>query len=1202
MLQRIRSYCLLNVFLLLICQLSVGQSFNNPNVFQLKSPQVTQIEKIGLVPTNLSTGQINPSINIYNYVTSDITIPISLNYSNTGLKIGENATWVGLGWNLFAGGVISQNVKGISDFSPNGLYSSVSTRLLRFINNQMTSTERDFYQMDVTSLQEDSERDIFSFNFLGRSGIFYFDATNTLKQFYKNDLVITYSAQSNIFTIRDEKGVLYTFGINEYSSVSDGDITSNTPVIINGASWYLTSITTPNNDVITFTYGNTEDISETGNSSTLSFGATANSSGCSSSHSLDMLDFSSSYTVASQKFLRSIESRFGKVYFNTIPFREDLKPTGTSTKGQVLDEIVIQSNDGMIIRKAKFSYDHFLGVGNVNNNRLKLQSVKICGGADCNTNSQLYRFSYYAENSILPPVGSASKDFDHWGYYNGAQNNKTLPTFDASQFDPYAGYYYGADKNANSSYSQYGMLKEIEYPTGGRTEFEYEANELDISGYQSLPPFIITSSPATFKIGGNRIKRINYKTELSTTSSSQFFEYSKETSFKYLPNYLTIKDRRRYLNENPFIYNSCGNTYIVNDRPLNSMPGFHIEYAFVVVKDAANGSTGVVKNYFIKTGDYGSGSQPFPYVVNTSWRSGTLSAKESYKKNGSNNDYTMINSKWSTYSATFSDPMSINNTSMKIALHTIGVNSSNAVSYDIGVYSYFTELFKATESSEQEFNENNTISKGINLFYESPVHSLVTRETSLLSNGKTEDKRYYYVKDFDISASSNISTLIQKNINNLLRKDRLVDGKLTNSSFSRLTSTGLPESINDSKVITPDNYPVISTNSLPLNGITYQENATYAYDNFGNVIQITQIGMQKGYIWDYNGVYPIAEVLNGVYSAVAATSFESDGKGNWDYVAGGITNGDGITGNKAYSLGAGNIQRTGLQAAQTYIVSYWQKTGSVSINGNGAGTAILSKNGWTLYQLTIAGTTTVTVSGSALIDELRLYPSDAQMTTYTYTPLVGMTSQCDANNKITYYEYDNFQRLTLVRDQDRNIIKQYCYNYAGITPVPCSEINTIPNWVVTGNSRCVVVNNNNTGEQEVEQHDGNPNSNLGYRWVSAGTNTTACPLPSPTVYARLSYENIYTTFDGYQYADIVVRTYSDSDCTQPASVNNLTINYTVDDSCASLAANNQSMTGSLVYLSNSAALVYANPWCGDVNNCPCFVNYYLDQGTGYIIR
>jgi len=68
--------------------------------------------------------------------------------------------------------------------------------------------------------------------------------------------------------------------------------------------------------------------------------------------------------------------------------------------------------------------------------------------------------------------------------------------------------------------------------------------------------------------------------------------------------------------------------------------------------------------------------------------------------------------------------------------------------------------------------------------------------------------------------------------------------------------------------------------------------------------------------------------------------------------------------------------------------------------------------------------------GSAF-DEVRVYPEDAQMTTYTYDPLVGMTSSTDASGRTTYYEYDGFGRLKVVSDLDKQPVQQYDYHYQG---------------------------------------------------------------------------------------------------------------------------------------------------------------------------
>jgi YD repeat-containing protein len=177
----------------------------------------------------------------------------------------------------------------------------------------------------------------------------------------------------------------------------------------------------------------------------------------------------------------------------------------------------------------------------------------------------------------------------------------------------------------------------------------------------------------------------------------------------------------------------------------------------------------------------------------------------------------------------------------------------------------------------------------------------------------------------------------------------------------------------------------------------------------------------------------VAEAINASPADIAFTSFEADGKGNWTFTGTPVADAAALTGGKDYNLSSGSISKSGLNTSRSYIVSYWSKTGSATVNGSTA-SAVVSRNGWTYYEHKLAaGASSITVSGSVSIDELRLYPSDAQMTTYTYDVLAGMTSQSDINNRITYYLYDAFGRLKAVKDQDGNVIKTVEYHYQNQT-------------------------------------------------------------------------------------------------------------------------------------------------------------------------
>jgi len=53
----------------------------------------------------------------------------------------------------------------------------------------------------------------------------------------------------------------------------------------------------------------------------------------------------------------------------------------------------------------------------------------------------------------------------------------------------------------------------------------------------------------------------------------------------------------------------------------------------------------------------------------------------------------------------------------------------------------------------------------------------------------------------------------------------------------------------------------------------------------------------------------------------------------------------------------------------------------------------------------------------------------ALVATYTYKPLVGVTSQTDPAGRTTHFDYDELSRLKIVRDQAGKIVKSYYYHY-----------------------------------------------------------------------------------------------------------------------------------------------------------------------------
>ncbi|MCK4662468.1 MAG: hypothetical protein KAT68_06365, partial [Bacteroidales bacterium] len=64
---------------------------------------------------NLYTGVPSINLPLYKLQTKEFSLPISLSYNASGIKVEQVASWVGLGWSLNAGGVVTRVVNGSPD-------------------------------------------------------------------------------------------------------------------------------------------------------------------------------------------------------------------------------------------------------------------------------------------------------------------------------------------------------------------------------------------------------------------------------------------------------------------------------------------------------------------------------------------------------------------------------------------------------------------------------------------------------------------------------------------------------------------------------------------------------------------------------------------------------------------------------------------------------------------------------------------------------------------------------------------------------------------------------------------------------------------------------------------------------------------------------------------------------------------------------
>ncbi|WP_264536563.1 hypothetical protein [Flavobacterium sp. N1736] len=637
--------------------------------------------------------------------------------------------------------------------------------------------------------------------------------------------------------------------------------------------------------------------------------------------------------------------------------------------------------------------------------RLRLLTVQETGKN--NAVIPPYRF-FYNDDIKLPERGSTITDY--LGYANGpvpSEYNNVTSVSCASCLIPPPKLYYSPNKKDLSvspfpifpssfvtqgrslqpslPYTKSGVLNKVQYPTGGREEFEYELNDF----YSSLTGQNVQS-------GG---LRISIHKLVDTKGAIQVHKYNyldiNGNSSGILNNLPTLGISHAYSESLAATYLGIGSyslqtglvlhTFTSSRTDFDVVEGSNVGYSRVLIKE--NADNGYVEKIFSTRKDFPIEQPLFTYRdydknkiqfgLNNGWRLPTTNNTElligklkfirKYDKNNILVEETKNSYQYDIFDQ-ITDKVGISRKEVFPSEHF----DAEPIEPDFAFY-------PSVYASRNLTNETKTVTK----YDQNKVQNITTT---------TYDLKYSLPKAVEsvVNESGVTTSLIKETsyphnfttplMTSLVTANRIAEPVL----LKTLRKTGeSQEDLTSQEVLynsfTKGNKTLILPRAIQtLKGIQTATNQFeekiqfHDYDKFGNSIESSKKNdTHSVYLWGYNYSKPIAKIENATYSQVMT------------------------------SLGKSNSETL------EYLQSYTEEQ---------------LKNE---------------------IEKIRTNLGSAMVTSYIYKPLIGITTIVDPKGNLISYEYDDLNRLKKIKDQDQNIIEEYCYGYNGV-PNDCQNSIRIP--------------------------------------------------------------------------------------------------------------------------------------------------------------